>query len=118
VSDQTAAPAVTSTQATEHVRPPAVVPPRTVDPAEEAARTKAITQLLNAVMAAADAAAMAPGAEDKKDFATAALQMSQAAVILDPNLVAPSGVPADALHPPVPRIQMDKTAPSAAHPAG
>lgn len=115
MSDQSATSATTTT---EHVRPPAVVPPRTVDPEEEAARTKAIVQLLNAVTVAADGASMANGAEDKKDFAAAALQLSQAAVILDPNLVAPSGVPADALHPPVPRIQMDKQAPSAARPAG
>lgn len=116
MSDQTAA--TTQTQTTEHVRPPAVPPARTVDPAEEAARTKAIVQLLNAVQKAADGAAMANGAQDVKDFAAGALQLSQAAVILDPNLVGPQGVPADALHPPLPRIQMDKTAPSASRPAG
>lgn len=114
MSDQATQPqATTATSATEHVRPPAVEPPRTVSPAEEAARTAAIVQLLAAVEKAADAASMSQGAQDASDFANAALRLSQAAVILDPNLVGPQGVPADALHPPVPRIKMDHQAPSA-----
>jgi hypothetical protein len=50
---------------------------------------------------------------EAQEFAHAALELAQAAVILDPKLVAPQGVPADALHPPTPYIQKDKTAPTA-----
>lgn len=40
---------------------------------------------------------------EAKDWAAAVLSLSQSLVILDPKLVAPQGVPIDALHPPAPR---------------
>lgn len=40
---------------------------------------------------------------EAKEWAAAVLSLSQSLVILDPALVAPQGVPIDALHPPAPR---------------
>lgn len=56
--------------------------------------------------------------KEQQESADAALKMSQAIVILDPSVVAPGGVPPDALSPARPRIPMDKSAPSAKHNAG
>lgn len=59
--------------------------------------------------------------ETPKEFAELGegiLKLVQSVVILDPSVVAPQGVPPDALHPPTPRVPMDKSAPSAVHNAG
>lgn len=40
---------------------------------------------------------------EAKEWAQAVLALSQSLVIVDPKLVAPQGVPIDALHPPTPR---------------
>jgi hypothetical protein len=53
----------------------------------------------------------AAGEIDSRDadaFAAAALKLAQAAVILDPTLVAPQGVPPIALHPPIALIPRDQ----------
>jgi len=59
-------------------------------------------------------AAVADAPQEAEQLGNAILRISQAVVILDPQLVAPSGVSPDALHPPVPLIQKDKTMQSAA----
>lgn len=61
--------------------------------------------LLRAIQVAAEMAATADDARDMAECSRAALEFAQAVVILDPALVAPQGVPPDALHPPVPQIQ-------------
>lgn len=71
--------------------------------------------------AAYQAVTAASGAEvprEKQEAADAALKLAQAIVILDPSVVAPGGVPPDALSPARPRIPMDPSAPSAKHNAG
>lgn len=55
---------------------------------------------------------------EMQEAADAALKLAQGIVILDPSVVAPGGVPPDALSPPRPRIPMDPGAPSAKHNAG
>ena len=40
---------------------------------------------------------------EAKEWAAAVLSLAQALVIMDPQLVAPQGVPIDAIHPPAPR---------------
>lgn len=46
-----------------------------------------------------------------REAASAVLALSQALVILDPTLVAPQGVPPNALHPPLPHIQVQHETP-------
>lgn len=58
--------------------------------------------LYRAIKRSAEDAAAAQDPREVRELAQAALAFSQAAVILDPSLVAPQGVPADALHPPQP----------------
>jgi hypothetical protein len=69
--------------------------------------------LFDAIRVTASKCAGSDDPREVEEFARAALALAQAAVILDPKLVAPQGVPADALHPPVPYIQKDKQAPTA-----
>lgn len=104
---------------TTHIAQPApeVPPARLVSAEEDAAREKAIAALLNAAEKAGAGGAMAQGAQDANDFGRAALSFAQAAVILDPNLVAPGGVPPNALHPPLPHIQ-EQIAPPAPQQGG
>lgn len=45
---------------------------------------------------------------EAKEWAAAVLALSQSLVILDPKLVAPQGVPIDAIHPPAPRSNAAK----------
>jgi hypothetical protein len=87
------------------IQPPADGLPDQVAPELEAA-------VLDALKVNTQKCAGAADARDAADYARAVLALSQAAVILDPKLVAPQGVPADALNPPKPLIPMDKNAPS------
>lgn len=103
VSDQQTTTTVTTAQPA-----PPVVPARAVSPQEEALRQSAIEGLLLAVDNAARTAGSVTAAQDAQDWSRAALQLAQAAVILDPNLVAPQGVPPNAIHPPLPHIQMQQ----------
>lgn len=63
-------------------------------------------------------AAQATIPREQQEAADAVLKLAQAVVILDPSVVAPGGVPPDALSPARPRIPMNTGAPSAKHNAG
>lgn len=69
--------------------------------------------IAQAIQSCAESAAGAPTPAEQNQAADAALKLAQALVILDPQLVAPQGIPAMAMYPPKPEIQFDKSAPSA-----
>jgi hypothetical protein len=78
------------------------------------ARISLEKELLNAASKAAKGILTAQDPREAKEWAQTALALSQSIVILDPDLVAPDGVPIDAIHPPAPRsgaarIQTDKS---------
>lgn len=97
---------------TEPQQPPIVPTKEQLDP--EALEL----QMRWATYQAAVRMAAATDPREIQECASAILQTAQATVILDPALVAPQGVPPDALSPPRPRIPMDKSAPSGKHAAG
>lgn len=68
-------------------------------------RVQLETKLLRAANIAADGVSTAQDPREAREWAQTALALSQSIVILDPDLVAPQGVPVDALHPPAPRDQ-------------
>jgi hypothetical protein len=89
------------------------LPPQEVNSADLLTRDDLEAQMRWTMYQLAVKAAVAGAPQEAEQFGNAILRISQAVVILDPSLVAPQGVPADALHPPTPQIPMDKQAPSA-----
>lgn len=83
------------------------VPPEPLVPAPE--RAEVLQALLRACRDCAVLASGAPDSREVSEAGRAALAFAQAAVILDPELVAPQGVPADALFPPKPQIPIDRS---------
>lgn len=93
--------------------PPAVMPPdvEQIDPATRAAINRAIQK-------ACKIGTSTDVPSEAREAGNAVLSLSQALVILDPALVAPQGVPANALHPPIPHIQLQPPPPPPVAPAG
>lgn len=110
MSDQTAQPPEPPVQTQQLASPAPAVPlapgVEQIDPAVKEA-------LMNAIRLCAASAAAADAPADKREAGNAALSFAQALVIIDPQLVAPQGVPPNALHPPLPHIQTQVTPPAA-----
>lgn len=102
MSDQTAPPEQLAPAPAPQGKTPAEID--TIDPKLEEA-------LANAIEKCAAVAAAAGTPQEMSQAADAALKLAQTMVILDPQLVAPQGIPAIAMYPPKPEIPFDKKAP-------